>query len=113
MSVKTTPTESSTDADVDLDSSYLKTRGPAKRSTRVWKTMEDVNITALIIMGEHSVSAIQDSICRMIGGRVLTSMNAPKTMDVSTSVKTSKVHTAVNVGKDTNSDVTEELVRSS
>ncbi|EGT53433.1 hypothetical protein CAEBREN_09437 [Caenorhabditis brenneri] len=67
MNVKMTPMENSTDVDVDLDSSYLKTKGPAKQSIRAWRTMEDVNITVRIIMEEHNVNVIQDFLCHMIG----------------------------------------------
>ncbi|EGT53448.1 hypothetical protein CAEBREN_12558 [Caenorhabditis brenneri] len=67
----TTPMESSIGVDVDLDSSYLKTRGPVRRSTHVWRTMEDVSIIVRIIMEGRSVNATQDSICPMIEGRVL------------------------------------------
>ena len=65
--------ENSIDADVVRDSSCLKIRGHARQSIRVWIIMEDVSIIVQITMEEHNVNVIQDSIFRMIGGRVLVS----------------------------------------
>lgn len=101
---KTTPMENSIDVDVVPDSNSPKTNDPVRRSIRVWIITENVSITVRITMVEHNANVIPDSICLMIEGLVLTSMNAPKTMDVSTFVKTSRVPTDANVERGTNWD---------